>query len=239
MENQENKKTVSFKETPEIINESIIRNTPIIDNHTEINKKRSQDMWQYNQNPTSDELTHYGIMGMKWGVRRYQNDDGSLTSAGKKRYNSDGSKKSFKTRRLENKVDRLKKNKKEDYDSWTSDGDLTKTGIKTNKGETILTPKEVVAARKEQNANYKKAINKTTQKLKNSKLADKLNADASTFEKMMYNRKTRELAAKYVNEQNMTVEEAKSKAQLVAIGNTVALSLLSVAGSVLLTKKLM
>ena len=30
-------------------------------------------------------LTHHGIMGMKWGVRRYQNKDGSLTSAGKKR----------------------------------------------------------------------------------------------------------------------------------------------------------
>ena len=43
MENQENKKTVSFKETPEIINESIIRNTPIIDNHTEINKKRRKE----------------------------------------------------------------------------------------------------------------------------------------------------------------------------------------------------
>ncbi len=34
----------------------------------------------------SDELCHYGIPGMKWGVRRYQNSDGSLTTAGKKRY---------------------------------------------------------------------------------------------------------------------------------------------------------
>lgn len=31
------------------------------------------------------ELYHHGIKGMKWGVRRYQNADGSLTPAGKKR----------------------------------------------------------------------------------------------------------------------------------------------------------
>ena len=31
-------------------------------------------------------LEHHGVKGMKWGVRRYQNEDGSLTSAGKKKY---------------------------------------------------------------------------------------------------------------------------------------------------------
>lgn len=34
-----------------------------------------------------DELYHHGVKGMKWGVRRYKNEDGSLTSAGKKRRN--------------------------------------------------------------------------------------------------------------------------------------------------------
>lgn len=35
---------------------------------------------------TSDHLEHHGILGQKWGVRRFQNPDGSLTAEGKKRY---------------------------------------------------------------------------------------------------------------------------------------------------------
>lgn len=36
---------------------------------------------------TMYELEHHGIKGQKWGVRRFQNEDGTLTEKGKKRYN--------------------------------------------------------------------------------------------------------------------------------------------------------
>ena len=40
-------------------------------------------MWEYN----TDYLSHHGIKGQKWGVRRYQNEDGTYTNEGKKRRN--------------------------------------------------------------------------------------------------------------------------------------------------------
>lgn len=46
------------------------------------------------------ELYHHGIKGQKWGVRRYQNADGSLTSAGKRRYDVENARSDLKKERV-------------------------------------------------------------------------------------------------------------------------------------------
>lgn len=58
---------------------------------------------------TYDEIKHHGIKGQKWGVRRYQNEDGSLTAKGKQRY---GTKENFEKQYPEDVKRNVKATKK-------------------------------------------------------------------------------------------------------------------------------
>lgn len=65
------------------------------------------------------ELYHWGIKGMKWGVRRYQNADGSLTPAGKKRYDQEADRGDYNQTRSDGT--RFKQTKKGKIETLSAD----------------------------------------------------------------------------------------------------------------------
>lgn len=87
---------------------------------------------------SDDELQHHGILGMRWGRRRYQNKDGSLTEKGKKRYNKETAELKAEKRTLRNKL-RVKK-KEENLNKLKSERDALQKAV--DDGETPEAKKE-------------------------------------------------------------------------------------------------
>ena len=80
------------------------------------------------------ELYHYGVLGMKWGVKRYQNEDGSLTTRGKRRFDSVANSKRAQRRNTKAAISVLKSYKADkDFDAYVYDLSAKKRHKKIDK----------------------------------------------------------------------------------------------------------
>lgn len=156
----------------------------------------------------TNELYHHGVKGMKWGHR-----------------------KTLPTSSLRNQVDSTKttyKNAKKAYnksfnDAYKHRAEAYSFSKERRKANDARWAKTLVDANKLDSAktDYKKAKSERKQKIKDTYKS--LNKSASLGEKLTYNNATRKKAAKYVVDNGMTVEQAKSRANKDAIRNTGAI----------------
>ena len=114
-------------------------------------------------NRTDAFLEHHGILGMKWGVRRYQNKDGSLTNAGKKRQQRIDAKQKVKNEKALNKL--ATKDAKRFADAKMFYGKTAGTKRKLLKAE--------LDKKKKNTPGYEKAFNEAVNKADFAKSAKK------------------------------------------------------------------
>lgn len=124
------------------------------------------------------ELVHWGIPGMKWGIRRYQNKDGTLTAAGKKRYDKEMAKLKAEKKILDNKaktkakLDKLENLRKEVNDQKQADKpEVLKVKTPKSAKSRSLTDEELRAKvqRLELEKRYRELMKETIPKKKKSK----------------------------------------------------------------------
>ena len=77
-----------------------------------------------------NSLSHHGILGMKWGVRRYQDEKGNYTSAGKKRYIKD------KTSGIQKDIDSFKSQKAKQEAKLSRKWDINKVSTDFDRSAT-------------------------------------------------------------------------------------------------------
>ena len=163
-----------------------------------------------------DELMHYGVPGMRWGHRKAQ-----PVSDIRRRY--DSAKAAYKTaNRAYSKAHAQARN----YDanpivrSSRSNGftnELRKKASDRKWDDALKKGKEAYKAEE----NYKQV--KKERKNKIAETYQKINEGATRKERFIYNNATRKKAAKYVVDNNMSIADAKKKANKAAIRNTAIL----------------
>lgn len=84
------------------------------------------------------ELYHWGIKGMKWGQRRYQNKDGSLTPAGKKRYAAENEKLKAREKEIKGREKAVARQAK--LDAKKADLDAREAALNSGKVKTAKKP---------------------------------------------------------------------------------------------------
>lgn len=155
---------------------------------------------EYEIHTSNDELVHWGVRGMRWGVRRYQNKDGSLTTAGKKRYNAELAKVRQEEKTLKNRqavkarMERLAARKKAvEQGNKELDGDNPKSkfGFKKNKqdnDETAATNKTVKKSIKDMtDEELFNAVNRARLEAEYNRLRPEQTVEKHPFMKKMVN----------------------------------------------------
>lgn len=112
-----------------------------------------------------NSLRHFGVQGMKWGQRRYQNEDGSLTSLGKERYGHNGQRSARGVKRDLNMLDREHAQARASRDEWASYAERTKKREEkraAKRGEKVVYSDKVKSAEAKARQ-YEKLVRKNEQ----------------------------------------------------------------------------
>lgn len=166
-------------------------------------------------------LAHYGIPGMKWGKRK-------AMPVSATRSNFDRRKEAYKM---------AKKQYNKDFNSAfnkNSPFSLSKKRRESNTQRWEKTADSADALNKAQAA-YKKAKKDRKQKMKSA--YKEINKTSNFLEKVVYNSATRKKAAQYVVDNNMSISDAKKKANQLAVKNTTTL-LATIGAATLISKRI-